>query len=61
MALVPAVNIAFHGEKSSIGAAMGYDSSNYGTGINKLTSEYYSPVNYSSGCLFLGVFFRLGH
>lgn len=43
---------------TSVGFELGYDTSNYGTGVNRLRSDYYAPLNYHSGYMFLGVFVR---
>ena len=60
VAVAPAVNVIIPINIGSIGISLGYDSSNFGKGINKLKSAYYPPVNYSSGGVFLGFTFRFG-
>lgn len=57
----PMVSVAIPGNFGSVGLELGYDSTNYGTGINRLRSDYYAPLKYNSGYLFAGIFFRLHH
>lgn len=57
----PMITLSIPCEFGSVGLELGYDSSNYGAGINHLRSNYYTPVRYNSGYLFLGVFFRVDH
>jgi hypothetical protein len=57
----PMITLSIPGGYGSAGLELGYDSSNYGAGINRLRSKYYAPVKYNSGYLFIGVFFRLNH
>lgn len=59
IAFSPMVTFAFPTDAGSLGIELGYDGSNYGAGINKLRSTYYKPINFNSGYVFLGVFFRL--
>lgn len=56
-----AVNLTFPINVGSIGFSLGYDTTNFGKGINKLRPTYYAPLNYSSSGIFLGISFRLGH
>ncbi|RFZ95096.1 hypothetical protein D0C36_06100 [Mucilaginibacter conchicola] len=58
--LAPAVEMSFPGSKTNVSLRLGYDSSNFGKGLNRLRSQYYAPINYSSGGIFLGVVLRLG-
>lgn len=60
-AVAPAIIVTIPGNKVSSDISFGYDSSNFGRGMNKLRSTYYAPINYSSGGIFLGFTFRLGH
>ncbi|RYU91162.1 hypothetical protein EWM62_04270 [Mucilaginibacter terrigena] len=57
----PAISIGFPFETGSVGLDIGYDSTDYGRGINKLRSKYYPPLNIHSDCMYVGVFFRFGH
>jgi hypothetical protein len=57
----PAVSVAFPIEAGSLGIEFGYDSTDYGKGLNKLRSKYYPPINIHSSYMYVGVFFRLGH
>jgi hypothetical protein len=57
----PMITFSIPTEHASVGLELGYDSSNYGAGINRLRSKYYAPIKYNSGYLFFGVFFRLHH
>jgi len=59
-AFSPVASLTFPVDFGNMGIELGYDSSDYGRGIRKLRSNYYQPINYHSGYLFAGVFFRLG-
>jgi hypothetical protein len=61
VAFAPMVSVSTPFNIGTVGLELGYDSSNFGQGINKLRSTYYPPLNYRSGYLFLGVFIRLHH
>ncbi|MDN3581670.1 hypothetical protein [Mucilaginibacter flavus] len=61
VAFAPMVSLSTPFDIGTLGLELGYDSSNFGQGINKLRSSYYSPLKYNSGYLFLGVFIRLHH
>ncbi|SDE20259.1 hypothetical protein SAMN05216464_104326 [Mucilaginibacter pineti] len=52
------IGIPSDGGETSAGLELGYDTSDYGTGVNKLRSKYYPPLNYHSGYLFVGVYVR---
>ena len=58
VAFAPMISAGVPTDFGTVGLELGYDSSNFGQGINKLRSTYYPPLKYNSGYLFLGVFFR---
>lgn len=59
VAVAPMISVGIPAGFGTMGLELGYDSSNYGQGINKLRSVYYPPLNYHSGYVFLGAFLRL--
>lgn len=59
VALAPMISAGMPTDFGTVGLELGYDSSNFGQGINKLRSSYYPPLNYHSGYFFFGVFIRL--
>lgn len=58
-ALSPVISVQFPVDFGDVGIETGYDTSDYGAGIRRLRSAYYSPIKYKSGYLFIGAFFRL--
>lgn len=58
--IAPAVDLTFSHSKPGISIRLGYDSSNFGKGLNQLRSNYYPPIKYDSGSIFIGLILRFG-
>lgn len=61
LAVSPFISLSTNGNPGPIAIELGYDSANYAGQINKLRSAYYSPLNYHSGYLFVGIALTFGN
>jgi hypothetical protein len=61
VAVSPFISLSTNGNPGPIAIELGYDSANYARQINNLRSAYYSPLNYHSGYLFVGIALTFGH